>query len=70
MRGANLTIWVTVPLLISTLLICSPARGEYIAAWGDNLTGQCDKPSGGDFTDLVALYDRSVALKSDGTIVN
>ena len=40
-----------------------------IIAWGDNTHGKCNVPTGlSNVVSIEALYDRSVALKSDGTL--
>ena len=46
------------------------ASAGYIAAWGRNDLGQCNSPAGNDYVDIIGLYDRGLALKSDGSIVN
>jgi len=53
---------------IHTLAI---TRGGRVAAWGDNRVGQCEVPSG--LTNakwVVAGYDFSVAVRSDGTAIS
>lgn len=54
-------------LIVVTSTLCQSAYGGRIVAWGDNTYGQCDGPSGGEFT-AVTGGSWHLALRSNGTL--
>ena len=71
MKPLRRSLWSVTIAAVSVAAWCDrSAVASYIVAWGRNDTNQCSVPAGGDFVDVAGPWDRGMALKSDGTLVN
>jgi len=68
MRERSGFVWAVVIVLGVTLLVGESARAGRLVAWGQNIEGQCDVPSGTDFVAISAQWKHSLALRADGSI--
>jgi len=68
MRERSGFVWAVVVVLGVTLLAGESALAGRLVAWGQNIEGQCDVPSGTDFVAISAQWKHSLALRADGSI--